>query len=142
VHAQFAVDDLGGHLGLAAVGAQLGGVGAGAGGGRAAPAGLDGGEGGDDEGLGRADGDHVVHGRDVEDVARLAVGGGGAEPQAADGEAVGALVGAQLVAGLVDDVALGLAQSPRQEPLGVAVGDEADVAGVLLLWSTTIRRPG
>src|SRR5690606_11337231 len=134
--AQFAVDGLRRHLGLAAVGTQLGGVGAGADGGGAAPAGADRGEGGDVEGVRGADGDGVVDRGDVEDVAGLAVGGGGADPQAlavADGEAVGALVGAHLGAGLIDDVALGAAEAVGEEAPGVAVGDEADVVRVGLL---------
>ncbi|BFO15546.1 hypothetical protein SHKM778_19340 [Streptomyces sp. KM77-8] len=40
---------------------------------------------------------------------------------------------ADLGAGLVDDVALGLAEAVREEALGVAVGDEADVVRVGLL---------
>ena len=98
--------------------------------------GLIGRQGGDVQGGRRADRHGVVHGRDVQDVPRLAVGGRGADAQAlalADREAERALVAAEDRAGLVDDVALRLAQAVREEALGVAVGDEADVVRVRLL---------
>jgi hypothetical protein len=95
-----------------------------------------GGDLGDVEILGGTDGDRPGHGLDVQDVARPAVGGGGAHAQAAalaDGEGVGAFVLAEDGAGLVDDRAGGVAQVAGQESLGVAVGDEADVVAVGLV---------
>jgi hypothetical protein len=80
--------------------------------GAAGPDGAGGGDLGDVEAFGRADGDGPGHRLDVEDVAGLAVAGGGAHAQAAalaNGEAVGAVVLAEDGAGLVDDPAWGLA---------------------------------
>ena len=85
----------------------------------------------------RSDRDRVVHRRDVEDVARLAVVGRDAEPQAAalaDGEVVGAVVLADLAAAARRRSRRGAV--PRravQEAGRVAVGDEADVVAVRLL---------
>jgi hypothetical protein len=104
--------------------------------GAAGPDGAGGGDLGDVQFLGRADGDGLGHRLDVEDVAGAAVVGGRADAQAAalaDGESVGAVVLAEDGAGLVDDPAGGLAEVPGQEPLGVAVGDEADVVAVGLV---------
>src|SRR3954454_20458178 len=104
--------------------------------GAAGPDGAGGGDLGDVEVLGRADGDGSGHRLDVEDVAGLAVSGGGADAQAlalADGEGVGAVVLAQDGAGGVDDLAGRLAELPGQEAAGVAVGDEADVVAVRLV---------
>ena len=105
------------------------------GGGAAGPDGARRGDLGDVETLGRADGDRPGHRLDVEDVAGLAVTGGGAHPQAAalaDGEGIGAVVLAEDGAGLVDDAAGRRAQLLGQEAPGVAVGDEADVVAVWL----------
>jgi hypothetical protein len=78
----------------------------------AGPDGTGGGDLGDVEAIGRADGDGPGHRLDVEDVAGLAVAGGGADPQTAalaDGEAVGTIMLAEDGTGLVDDAAGGLA---------------------------------
>ena len=104
--------------------------------GAAGPDGAGGGDLGDVEALGGTHGDRPGHRLDVEDVAGLAVAGGGADPQAAalaDGEGVGAVVLAEDGTGGVDDRAGCLAQVPGQEALGVAVGDEADVVAVRLV---------
>src|ERR1700753_3404852 len=85
---------------------------------------------------GRAHRHRAGHGLDGQDVAGVAVGGGVVEVEAAalaDGEGVGAVVGADLGAGGVDDGAGGLAQVLGQEALGVAVGDEADVVAIRLV---------
>ena len=102
----------------------------------AGPDRADGGDLGDVEALGGADGHRPGHRLDVQHVAGPAVVGGRADAQApalADGEGVGAVVLAEDGAGLVDDLAGGLAEVPGQEPLGVAVGDEADVVAVRLV---------
>src|SRR5687767_10855331 len=55
-------------------------------------------------------------------------------PALADRVGVGTLVAADdLAGGGVDDVARGLAQLAGEEPLGIAVGDEADVVAVGLV---------
>ena len=94
----------------------------------------------DGELLARADGHRAGDRLDVEDVARLAVVGGPADPQAlalADGEPEGAVVAAEhLAARVVDESRRRQRAGPQllaQPAGGVAVGDEADVVAVGLV---------
>src|SRR6202022_1570988 len=85
------------------------------------------------EGLARADRHGVGHRRDVQYVAGLAVRRRVPEPQAlalADRVAVRPLVLAEEVPVGVHDPAGRGAETAREEALGVAVGDEADVVTV------------
>ena len=85
--------------------------------------------------LGGADGYRPGHRLDVEDVAGPAVGGGGADPQAAalaDGEGVGAVVPAEDGAGGRRS-GRGPGRGAWPGRPGVAVGDEADVVAVRLV---------
>ena len=84
----------------------------------------------------RPDAHDVRVGAHLGDVPGLAVRRGALQAHAlalTDRERVGAAVGADDGAGLVNDVARPRAKASPKETLGVAVGDEADVVGVGLV---------
>ena len=95
--------------------------------------------------LRRTDDDLAGGGVDVDHVAGRAVGRGVLDAQAlalADGEAVGALVGADHAAVRVEDLAGRGPEVALEEALGVAVGHEADVVAVRLGGDAESACPG